>query len=88
MRAPSELCLVAVQHRPARCAYCRQPIEWATLAGHGKAVPLVPRALEYYKLRDFESGATGVKFNVVDVEALHASVCRHRRRVAANRAGL
>lgn len=67
--------IVDAPRRPSHCRDCGKPIEWATLAGKGKAIPLNPNPLILGYMRN--SG--GVKFATISARNLHFATCRARR---------
>jgi hypothetical protein len=61
--------------RPSHCRDCGRPIEWATLAGKGKYVPVEPNPLVLNYVRN----PGGVRFLVISANNLHFTRCTKRK---------
>jgi hypothetical protein len=62
--------------RASHCRDCGRPIEWATLAGKGKFVPIEPNPLVLNYVRNPE---THVRFLVISANNLHFTRCTKRK---------
>lgn len=61
--------------RTSHCRDCGKPIEWGTLAGKGKYVPLEPNPLVLRYVRNIG----GVRFLVISANNLHFLCCKKRK---------